>query len=378
MTSGLQSRALTASCESGDFAPLQQWAQQINTYDEKGGFLLNRFVETRFTSEHAPTLLRLITELKADVNLQHQKTKMTALHCAAVFGNIGAVKILVKQGANVDARDNYDSTPLIAAAEFRGNEHVIHFLLTNDIAKSNINAITNLGVTALHFAVQKDQIENARVLLEQGADLTIRDANGRRAVDAIVSQKMKQLFSTSITWPSRIAILLRSPNPLEEPLETDNAAAAKLLTMDRRFTSQHWEQGLSFAVKSAFVKNPHLIFGIFRDKTELKQTAQTLLREATDHLKMLKSELTQSTKNEEMLRQPDERTPDDFDVGRGDWADQAGAMMTWQLHQRTRDSIRLRDLQRVQQSIDRLNADVAAIEQKIEALNKLLNNYAEF
>ncbi len=82
------------------------------------------------------------------------------------------VQAIINIGADLNARDNDGSTPLMYAAEFNGPD-VITTLLK---AGADVNAQDNNGVTALMVAAQFNQNPGAAtVLLKAGADLKTED-----------------------------------------------------------------------------------------------------------------------------------------------------------------------------------------------------------
>ncbi|XP_033751741.1 myotrophin-like [Pecten maximus] len=53
--------------------------------------------------------------LEKGVNVNEVVKKRTLLHMAADYGQIEVLKLLLKSGAEVNATDSYDMTPLLAA-----------------------------------------------------------------------------------------------------------------------------------------------------------------------------------------------------------------------------------------------------------------------
>jgi len=96
----------------------------------------------------------------------------TALFRAAEHGCAAIVEALIEAGANVDARDQFDRTPLIVGA---WKSEVVRLLIS---AGANVNAASNDGHTALMVAAQVGYTETADLLLKAGADFSIRDQRG--------------------------------------------------------------------------------------------------------------------------------------------------------------------------------------------------------
>lgn len=87
------------------------------------------------------------------------------LHRAAHEGDLATVKRLVASGADVNARDELESTPLHYATN-QYHADVMKFLLETG---ADVNAQQNGDFTALHHAVVANGPEIARILLEHGA-----------------------------------------------------------------------------------------------------------------------------------------------------------------------------------------------------------------
>ena len=112
------------------------------------------------------------------------------LHTAVRNNDIDQVRVLLRDGADANAHDTYDQSPLYHAASIK-----IAMLLLEHGA--NIHARNYLGDTPLHIAVINGNIEIVMFLLEHVADVDAR---------------------TSESW-----------TPLHTAAETDNIEAAKLL-----------------------------------------------------------------------------------------------------------------------------------------------------
>ena len=95
---------------------------------------------------------------------------------AASRGNIKRVKLLIEEGADVNARDEDGSTALIEAARYEHTE-IAKLLIENG---ADVNAKDKDGWTAL-MGVAKTG-ETAKLLIEHGADVNAKDNDGMTAL----------------------------------------------------------------------------------------------------------------------------------------------------------------------------------------------------
>ena len=105
----------------------------------------------------------------------------TAFHWAAYAGRDEMIPILLAGKADSQARNQDGETPLHVASA-RGHEAFVRALLEND-SSANVNALTSIGWTALHYAVKSNQKAAALVLVEKGIDASAVDANGKTIND---------------------------------------------------------------------------------------------------------------------------------------------------------------------------------------------------
>jgi ankyrin repeat protein len=108
----------------------------------------------------------------ADVNTKDQRGT-TPLMYAAAYGSLDAMKLLLSNGADVNAKNAFDGSALLWSA--------------NDLAKvrllvakgADVNARSKQGRTPLIVAASSDGgSEIVKFLLEKGADITARDGAG--------------------------------------------------------------------------------------------------------------------------------------------------------------------------------------------------------
>ena len=94
---------------------------------------------------------------------------------------------MLSKGANVNARNKYGGTPLVATTVGIGDSPEVAKLLIIHGAK--VNSRMEDGATALHRAVMNGQPEVLRVLLLEGADTTIKNDMGQTALDLALIYK---------------------------------------------------------------------------------------------------------------------------------------------------------------------------------------------
>lgn len=101
----------------------------------------------------------------------------TALHKAARDNDAHRTKSLLSRGANVNAKDELNHTPLHLAAFTRGHIFSTISLLLHHGA--DVNARDNFGKTPLHYLVTlSDDIQTIRLYLNFKPDVNIKDNHG--------------------------------------------------------------------------------------------------------------------------------------------------------------------------------------------------------
>ena len=103
---------------------------------------------------------------------------LTALHFA-IGSTANVVKLLLENGATVDAKNHSGETPLHLTAFFFDLENIAKILLDHGAA---INAITYEGNTPLHYAIKYENEPMVALLLENGASLHTKNHDGKTAI----------------------------------------------------------------------------------------------------------------------------------------------------------------------------------------------------
>ncbi len=188
----------------------------VNAINEYGQTALHWAADKGFTD-----IVQLLLENGANANAVgfcHQ----TPLHDAARRGYIDIARLLLENNANIDAVDNCENTPL-AWAEKDSQIETMQFLLdhgTNidvvntvlgEAARNNhieavklllangadVNAQSKYGHTALHHAARSEKrIAIAQLLLANGADANIPNKYGDTALYNAIENSIKESSSS--------------------------------------------------------------------------------------------------------------------------------------------------------------------------------------
>jgi ankyrin repeat protein len=128
----------------------------------------------------------------------------TALHHASSHGKPRAVDALLAMKAHPNIKADDGVMPLSLAARWTGHVGIIRTLIA---AHAQLDAVNNAGGTALHAAAHGDHVAAARVLLEAGADASIRQRDGKLAQE-LGSGAVAVVIRLHMTWSRRRAVFL--------------------------------------------------------------------------------------------------------------------------------------------------------------------------
>ncbi len=176
----------------GDYAAVREFlsnGEDVNIRHEDGFTLLHRAVLDRNAS-----IVKLFLKCGADVNDEMRNSYTTALHMAVIAPRDNEIaKMLIDNGANINAMDKYGNTPLHMAV-FKSNDssdEMCQFLIENG---ANVNKNNSLGETPLHMAAHVTKyhevnINIVNVLLQNGADVNAIDKKGQTPLDIAIKNE---------------------------------------------------------------------------------------------------------------------------------------------------------------------------------------------
>ena len=163
------------------------------------GFLLTSFLQTApfFKAVKSGNIERVKELLSKRPSLIQARTigvweDDTALHLAATTGNNEMTMLLIKAGADVNAVDSADTSPLIDATSY-GNDLVAETLLK---AGANVNAAGGRrNSTSLQIAAFRGYVNIVKILLANGADIKAVDKDGKTALQLAQDERQTNIIA---------------------------------------------------------------------------------------------------------------------------------------------------------------------------------------
>ena len=160
----------------------------VKTKDKNGKAAIVIATEKGYTE-----VLKLILENGADPNGHYFKNPKANLFVLSMHNNhLDAALVLLKSSATADFNQKYKEgkTALMIAIESKNQDFATYLLLK----KFNVDACDDFGNTALMYAVKYDLFSTAKKLLELGADPTLRQVDGKTALDIAKSKNNQSLM----------------------------------------------------------------------------------------------------------------------------------------------------------------------------------------
>jgi uncharacterized protein len=131
-------------------------------------------------------LLNYLKSLGLDPNLPASNGQNLAHTVARLGGDESILQFLTDNNIHLSKTDKEENTPLIFAAA-RGNTSFINFWLS----KNKINARNNIGQSALSYAVASNSPEIVKLLIDNGADINVKDKDGNDLYATLINSYKK-------------------------------------------------------------------------------------------------------------------------------------------------------------------------------------------
>jgi len=167
-----QARSLCAACAKGDVEALRL-LMAVEDLDLDAGDYDNRRPIHLAACTGNLVAIQMLTAARADVNVR-DRMGSTPLHDALVHKQGDAAKLLISVGAQRLFPQIADRMCYVASLP-DGDEELKYLVQYENMF---VSAVNHDGRTALHLAASNGNIENARLLLENGAAVNASDAYG--------------------------------------------------------------------------------------------------------------------------------------------------------------------------------------------------------
>ncbi len=149
-------------------------------------------LNTAIYQEDVGLVKAILAEKPKLINARQFPAGRTPLHNAAYNGSNYVVKLLIAEGAEIDALDDHEQTPLHCACNY-GRPGNVRLLVNKG---ADINAVDERGRTPLHGVGRRKWFEQmgggnftpdhkgvAQILLSMGVQTQIKDQYGRTPLD---------------------------------------------------------------------------------------------------------------------------------------------------------------------------------------------------
>ncbi len=152
-----------------------------------------------------PAIVAMLLDKGANANLKLRNGR-TVLHLAVEYARPASVAVLLDHGADVNAKDAEDrQTPLHIAARSDQHKEVIALLLSRGADKE---ARDDIDMTPLHTAVERKAWAVAELLLDEGMDINIKGPGGMTPLQWAIECSNVGLYHGTGTPPPVVRLLL--------------------------------------------------------------------------------------------------------------------------------------------------------------------------
>ena len=145
--------------------------------------------------DHDIEILNLLIDNGADINALNPEG-LSPLHTAVIEGNMKLTKLLISKGSNIEIKDSTSrSSPLLYACQ-NGRTELFKMLLENG---ADVNAKSADGTSAIHFATQSANTEIVDLLLQRDLDINCKNNLGETPLYYTLYPRPFQAVSTAIS-----------------------------------------------------------------------------------------------------------------------------------------------------------------------------------
>ena len=157
-------------------------------------------LENKYDAVEALSVLPYFDELTNDNSYEDGWTPLLWAVSNSTKTDLRVFKFLVDHGAHLLKPKKSDGMTALHIASTINDVHVVDFILQNvDNPTRAVNIKTTEGWTPGHFAGFFNNFDSLNLLLESGADMSIRNSSNMSGFDEIVRNDHKDLLEC--VWP---------------------------------------------------------------------------------------------------------------------------------------------------------------------------------
>lgn len=128
-------------------------------------------------------LISSVCEKGMNLEVKIGPLQRTALMLAALHGDLRKALLLIEHGADVNCKDVRGLTALHLSMRPISVFHSLDIARSLITHRAKVNAVDVKNRTALHYACIIDSLPLVELLLEHGADMSLKDCQGKLAID---------------------------------------------------------------------------------------------------------------------------------------------------------------------------------------------------
>jgi ankyrin repeat protein len=188
---------------------LIQFGASLSHFDKNGRSF---FHKTWYDSVVFEKFSKNFVREGGDLDARDSDGRSILHHLASSYSTLGAIKLAISMGCDVNAQDQAGVTPLMLArpdywdellsagarindVDANGNHALNHHLAAVLIKRgADVNLANNAGQTSLMLASQKGDVPLVKALLKAGAAVGAIDANGKLATDYAAIKALAELM----------------------------------------------------------------------------------------------------------------------------------------------------------------------------------------